>query len=325
MGARAQEAVTWHSQQTDINLLRLLGILAAGADDDTGLIDPAPRRDTLAEITGVTPRTISNRIRRLIDSGELVQERAGHGPGNPSAYRLALPIPAVTAFKEMVKNGESLANKVAALELRVAEIEAHIFTIFHQLETIIERLNGEKWGNDEGEMVKMVKGNGESLPEKEGLRSFRSITSTTVDVDPKEGEGDPPPARAREDGRYHQDLWQKTITLIQNWTDFRGIYEALDPAHPDHRADYFAPGLKLLDRVDGDLDRARQLVWDTYHEMLADGLTPRRLRGVVAQVLARLDREQMPARASPEPAAKLTKTQERIKAAIERHEHEMVE
>ena len=138
MGARAQEAVTFYSQQTDVNLLRLLGILAAGANDDTGIIDPAPNRETLAEITNCTSRTITNRINKLIDSGELEQTRMGSGPGKPSAYRILLKIPEITAFNDpnadarKGEKGENIAQKVDRLEKEVGEIKALFFTLLDE-------------------------------------------------------------------------------------------------------------------------------------------------------------------------------------------------
>lgn len=195
MGARAQEAVSFRSQLKEVDLLRLLGVLAAGADDDTGLIDPAPGRETLAGIFGCTERTVTNRMNRLLESGELEVVRVGSGPGRPSAYRLLLTIPEVTCFnEERVKKGEKsspLEARVAALETGLAElkgeIDAKFFTLLQAIEELkgeISELKGEKGGNEEPERVKRVKGKGESLPEVECRRSF---------FDPSFDPGDTPP------------------------------------------------------------------------------------------------------------------------------------
>lgn len=200
MGARAQEAVSFRSQLKDVDLLRLLGVLAAGADDDTGLIDPAPGRETLAGIFGCTERTITNRMNRLLESGELEVVRVGSGPGRPSAYRLLLTIPEVTCFsEERVKKGEkssTLETRVTALEAGLVElkgeIDAKFFTLLQAIEELkgeIAGLKGEKGGNEEPERVKRVKGKGESLPEVERGRSVFDPS-----FDPEETDSPLPPA-----------------------------------------------------------------------------------------------------------------------------------
>jgi hypothetical protein len=150
MGARAQEAVLFLSTQSG-EYLRLLGILAAGADDETGLIDPAPTRESLADWTGVTQRTITNRIQKLVDDGELEVVRIGSGPGNPSAYRLTLAIPETTYLKNPAgmgeTKGENLAERVKKIEETLAEMGEKIEALFTLVAEIspkrVKRVNGK--------------------------------------------------------------------------------------------------------------------------------------------------------------------------------------
>jgi len=201
MGARAQEAVSFRSQLKDVDLLRLLGVLAAGADDDTGLIDPAPGRETLAGIFNCSERTITNRVARLVESGELEIVRIGSGPGRPSAYRLLLSIPDVTCFNdERGKKGEksgTLEARVTALEGAVAEIkgeiEAKFFTLLQAIEELKEEiasLKGEKGGKGESEREKGGSLKGESLPEVERVRS---VFDPSFDPEEKNTPPTPPP------------------------------------------------------------------------------------------------------------------------------------
>lgn len=222
MGARAQEAVSFRSQLKDVDLLRLLGVLAAGADDDTGLIDPAPGRETLAGIFNCSERTITNRISRLVESGELEMVRIGSGPGRPSAYRLLLPIPETTCFNdERGKKGEkssTLEARVTALELAVTEIkgeiEAKFFTLLQAIEELkgeITELKGEKGGKGESEREKRGKGKGESLPEVERRRSFFDPSYDPGDTPPTppsggDGASDSPEARA---------LWGDVLSICE--------------------------------------------------------------------------------------------------------------
>lgn len=152
MGARTQEAVTIHSKQTNIDLLRLLGILAMGADDNTGIVDPAPSRKTLARLLECEERTITNRVKKLLASRELEQLRIGSGPGNASAFRINLEIPETTLLKgESGKGkgekGENISQKGADFEAEMGEIKSLIFTLSSEIEALkgeISCLKGER-------------------------------------------------------------------------------------------------------------------------------------------------------------------------------------
>src|SRR5690606_25768163 len=200
MGARAQEAVSFRSQMKDVDLLRLLGVLAAGADDDTGLIDPALGRDTLAGILRCSERTITNRIGKLVESKELEIVRVGSGPGRPSAYRLLLSIPEVTCFNdEREKKGEKsshLESRVTAIETTLEQLKGEIGAQFFSLLQAIEErkgeitsLKGEKGRKGEAEREKGGSLKGEGLPEVERGRSVFDPS-----FDPEETDTPLPPA-----------------------------------------------------------------------------------------------------------------------------------
>ena len=91
MSWQAMTAVSRHSKQEG-QLLRLILHLAEFADTE-GNVDPAPNQGTLAAHFGCTPRTIRNRLNELTVHNELMQTRIGSGPGNPSAYKILLPMP----------------------------------------------------------------------------------------------------------------------------------------------------------------------------------------------------------------------------------------
>ena len=91
MGALTQEAVIVHSKIVELGAFRLLCVLAIGANDADGLIDPAPSYETLAQILKCTKKTVGNRLDALVAAGELERVRVGGGPGHPSAYRVLLP------------------------------------------------------------------------------------------------------------------------------------------------------------------------------------------------------------------------------------------
>lgn len=186
MGAKAQEAVTFLSKQTDVHLLRLLGILASGASDETGIIDPAPTRETLAGLVDCSQRTITNRLNKLVESGELEQTRMGSGPGNPSAYRILLDIPENTLlmgekgeddYAQKGEKGERLAQKVDRLEREMGEIKALFFTL-------LDEVKGVK-----GERVKAQGGKGEAERVKgHSLKSADDPIRSNYDPDKEEEE-----------------------------------------------------------------------------------------------------------------------------------------
>jgi hypothetical protein len=144
MSYQAQTAVTLYSKQTNVKRLRLLLYLAdcAGA---TGEIDPAPNQETLADFIGCSTRTIRTMLNDLGGDGELEQTRVGSGPGNPSAYKITLPMAekggnsddkggrkaetntdifsTFEAFKAEVK-AEILELKAEILELKAEKVEA---------------------------------------------------------------------------------------------------------------------------------------------------------------------------------------------------------
>lgn len=290
MGARAQEAVSFRSQLKDVDLLRLLGVLAAGADDDTGLIDPAPGRETLAGIFDCSERTITNRVSRLVESGELEIVRIGSGPGRPSAYRLLLPIPDVTCFNdEREKKGEkssTLDARMTALEIQMGEIKAQIFSLLQA----VEELKGEKGGKGETEREKGGSLKGESLPEVERGRSSTIHTSPIGEVDPHTDsacEGEPGADR-------EQDYWQKALKLIKAWQELTVDYRPLDATRSTDKADFFAPALRLITEFGGDYAAAWAGARNEYERMVGAGLNVRRLAAVSSGVMAELTRARLP-------------------------------
>jgi hypothetical protein len=104
MSYQAQTAVTHHSKQTNVKRLRLLMYLAECASA-SGLIDPAPNQETLAEFIGCSTRTIRTMLNDLEADNELKQTRVGSGPGNPSAYQITLPL-----NEELTPKAENCGN-----------------------------------------------------------------------------------------------------------------------------------------------------------------------------------------------------------------------
>jgi hypothetical protein len=195
MGARTQEAVTIRSKQTSIDLIRLLGILAMGAKDDTGIVDPAPNRQTLARLMECEERTITNRIKKLIASGELEQLRVGSGPGNPSAFRIKLEISETTLLKgenEAAKGeseaakGEKSEQNNTDLHEEMGEIRELIFTLCDQIDVLKGEISELK-----GERVKAKGGKGESQRVKG--HSFKNADDPFDPSLIQEGEGEKPP------------------------------------------------------------------------------------------------------------------------------------
>lgn len=296
MGARAQEAASFRSQLKDVDLLRLLGVLAAGADDDTGLIDPAPGRETLAGIFNCSERTITNRVARLVESGELEIVRIGSGPGRPSAYRLLLPIPDVTCFNdEREKKGEKSSHldaRMTALENQMGEIKAQIFSLLQA----VEELKGEKGGKGESEREKGGSLKGESLPEVECGRSSTILTSPIGEVDPhteRARAGEPTPDLNVETNR-EQDFWDKALKLVKDWQGLTGAYRSLDSGKSQDKADFYAPALRIINEFDGDYAAAWTAVKTEYQRMVGDGLNVRRLAAVSSGVMAELTRSKLP-------------------------------
>jgi hypothetical protein len=142
MSWQAQTAVTHHSKQRNVARLRLLMYLAEVADA-SGLIDPAPNQETLADFIGCSTRSIRTMLSDLVADGELEQTRIGSGPGNPSAYRILLPM----AEKELTPGADKGGRKVEAnpdflstFEAFKAEVKAEI----SELKAEIFRLKVEK-------------------------------------------------------------------------------------------------------------------------------------------------------------------------------------
>ena len=119
MSWQAHQAVLYNSKQT--KLFRLMSYLAEHADDEL-VIDPAPNQETMADFFETTSRTIRSWLNKLIEGGEIEQVRIGSGPGNPSAYRILLPIPEGKGGRK----AEDTAAISSAFAEQMAEIKAEI-------------------------------------------------------------------------------------------------------------------------------------------------------------------------------------------------------
>jgi hypothetical protein len=157
MSWQAMSAVNEHSQQTHLGRFRLLLFLADHADGN-GRVDPAPNQATQAEKFACSNRTIRTWIAGLVDSGELVQTRVGSGPGAPSAFQIALPMPTATEPKaEVVEpKAEVKGGKAEVAELKAevkggkaedlsqkAEVKPVITSAFADLKAEVEALKAE--------------------------------------------------------------------------------------------------------------------------------------------------------------------------------------
>jgi hypothetical protein len=139
---QAQTAVTHHSKQRNVARLRLLMFLAERADA-SGLIDPAPNQETLADFIDCSTRSIRTMLSDLVADGELEQTRIGSGPGNPSAYRILLPMAEKELTHGVDKGGrkaEENPDFLSTFEAFKAEVKAEIF----ELKAEIFRLKAEK-------------------------------------------------------------------------------------------------------------------------------------------------------------------------------------
>lgn len=154
MSWQAQTAVTHHSKLNQINLLRLLMYLADGADAH-GVVDPAPNQETLAAFFGCSDRTIRTWIGRICEVGELKQIRVGSGPGNPSSYRICLPMPDKGGSKAEVNPIiVSTFQKLDQMEERLSRAEDTILELRKLLEKTEEERR-KKGGNKGGRKVEI--------------------------------------------------------------------------------------------------------------------------------------------------------------------------
>lgn len=314
MSWQAQTAVTLYSKQTSIKRLRLLLFLANGADA-TGLIDPAPNQETLAEFLDCSARTVRTYLSQIEADGELKQTRIGSGPGNASAYQITLPMPENGRSDPENNTGkaenegakvEGNPGNISTIEALKVEVKAEISALkveINQLKVEIFELKG---GKVEGERWKG--------------HSFKNADDPSLihfdPFDPKEeGTPQPPyPAELADDDFSAEELalWETAVSLATRWAKYRGTYRRLDPHKQSDADDYFRPILGLLVECDGDGERAWELLQRQAEQMVADGLTVIRAGPVVAQIRNEQQRAELPARvngngrtASPAEAALL--------------------
>ncbi|MBK7916535.1 MAG: hypothetical protein IPJ94_09775 [Chloroflexi bacterium] len=179
MSWQAMTAVSRHSKQEG-QLLRLILHLAEFADAE-GNVDPAPNQDTLAAHFGCTPRTIRNRLNELAVQSELTQTRIGSGPGNPSAYKILLPMPETavsdvqkaetkggkaetntdfaSAFQQQkaeTKGGKAETNTafISAFQQEMVEIKAEILALKAEILSLKAETKGGKGGKGGNERRK---------------------------------------------------------------------------------------------------------------------------------------------------------------------------
>ena len=162
MGALTQEAVIVHSKIVELGAFRLLCVLAIGANDADGLIDPAPSYETLAQILKCTKKTVGNRLDALVAAGELERVRVGGGPGHPSAYRVLLPREQCGSLL-----GRNNSRSEPRLD-RLASLEAKV-------ERLLEVVGGDG-GNVGAGMVETREANGgNALSGKGGQKHIETI------------------------------------------------------------------------------------------------------------------------------------------------------
>jgi hypothetical protein len=290
MSWQAQTAVTHHSKQRNVARLRLLMYLAEGADA-SGLIDPAPNQETLADFISCSTRSIRTMLSDLVADGELEQTRIGSGPGNPSAYRILLPMAEKELTHGVDKGGrkaEENPDFLSTFEAFKAEVKAEIF----ELKAEIFELKAEK--------VEAKGGKGGS--ERRKRLSTESADDPYYDpsFDPisiQEGTPQPPyPPELTDDGFTPEDLmWQTAVTLVNRWASYRGTYRRLDPGKQDDANDYFRPILGLVVECGGDGEQAWRLMKSQCERMVADGLTVVRAGPVVSQIRNEQERAELPA------------------------------
>ena len=285
MSWQAQTAVTHHSKQRNVARLRLLMFLAERADA-SGLIDPAPNQETLADFISCSTRSIRTMLGDLVADGELEQARIGSGPGNPSAYRILLPI----AEKELTHGADKGGRKaeenpdfLSIFEAFKAEVKAEIF----ELKAEKVEAKGGKGGSERRKRLST-----ESADDPYYDPSFDPISIQ------EEGTPQPPyPPELTDDGFTAEDLmWQTAVTLVNRWASYRGTYRRLDPGKQDDANDYFRPILGLVVECDGDGEWAWRLMESQCERMVADGLTVVRAGPVVAQIRNEQQRAELPAR-----------------------------
>ena len=186
MSWQAMTAVSRHSKQ-DGQLFRLILHLAEFADAG-GNVDPAPNQETLAAHFGCTKRTIRNRLNDLESANELKQTRIGSGPGNPSAYRILLPMPETAVTEEpkaetkggKAEKAETNTGFISAFQQEMAEIKAEILSLKAEILSLKAETKGGKGGKGGNERRK--------------AHSTKSAHDPYLDpsLDPEEERGIPP-------------------------------------------------------------------------------------------------------------------------------------
>lgn len=302
MSWQAQTAVTHHSKQRKVEKLRLLMFLADGANA-AGVIDPAPRQETLAEFLGVSPRTIRNYLDQIEADGELKQLRIGSGPGNASAYQIALPMPenGREGLEPEPEKGGNKGGKVeiepgffATFEAFKVETKAAISALKVEISQLKVASFESKGGKVEGERWQA-----------------HSLKNADDPFDPyfdpiliqEEGGTPLPPCPAEladeviGDEAEELAMWQTAVTLVERWAKHRGTYRRLDPKKQDDANDYFRPILGLVVECGGDGEQAWSLMKSQCERMVADGLTVVRAGPVVSQIRNEQQRALLPASA----------------------------
>lgn len=302
MSWQAQTAVTYHSKQRKVEKLRLLMLLADGANA-AGVIDPAPRQETLAEFLGVSPRTIRNYLDQIEADGELKQLRIGSGPGNASAYQIALPMPenGREGLEPEPEKGGNKGGKVETEPGFFATFEAFKMETKAAISALKVEINQLKVANFESKGGKV-----------EGERwQGHSFKNADDPFDPyfdpiliQEEEGTPLPPYPAElvdevtgDEAEELAMWQTAVELASRWAKHRGTYRRLDPQKQDDANDYFRPILGLVVECEGDGEQAWQMMKSQCERMVADGLTVVRAGPVVSQIRNEQQRALLPANA----------------------------
>lgn len=262
---------------------------AGGVVGQAGDYRKCPGQQAIADRAGVHRNTVANWLPRLYESGELeIVEEGGAGRGSWAVHRLNLPMADVQFSPEIaqassVNKTDYLVQLTELIAQRMDELVPLIAQGIAQGAPLIAQENCT---------------NSTSPPEVGRRDPYDPIDP----LDPEEEEELPPPPLPAPSPAA-EAIWETAVDLVQRWAGKRGIYREIKikptGGDPPDDADFYRPAARLVNELDGDGRRAWELVQAKYLQMLAAGYPPTRLEPVVVQVLADLDRENLPARASP--------------------------
>lgn len=253
---------------------------ATGQVGKAGDYKSCPSHSTLAGLAGVHRNTISKLLAAIENDGEIKKTASGGGGRYRwRVYQINLPLPAAPASE--TAETRPFANELAEATVdAIAQSIAEKGAIYVQLKKLIDDAIAQAIAQDRADRVQLTREEINSIAQSIAQQS-RPIAQS-IAQNPGEFVQDPldpidlidPIERGGAD--YAQQCWDGTKVILKKWGEKRSITGGFSDRDPKDTDDYIKPAMKILNRAEGNPEKAWEDILEAYRTF-GSGYKPTRL------------------------------------------------